>query len=392
MKKLIATLSIVLIILNIYAPSSRATGPTQNALDSFLTEGTAGLPQKEGDAISVIQKSLDAGSSNNKASILTVLLNLLSMLPKIVSMIMSNIALHGKVNYLSSDYKEYSLFTVQDLLLGKYYLFDIDIFNTSTTGEPNSSTINSIKENVAIWYVSLRNVSLVGSALIIIYVAIRLALATLSDGPADTAKYKKMLMSWVVGFILIYVLQYIVIGLLYISDIFTKFIYGAIEKGSSESTMEASILVDRIHGIMGGRGANKLPDVILYFGLVYYELKFFLMYLKRSFETFFLMIISPLVCMLYPIDNIGDGRSQSFKAWFQKLMGNILLRPIHLFIYVIFIFTASELAKAQPIIAILFLAAMSNGEKIIKMVLGLGGPNIKDQKVPKLRMPRMRRH
>lgn len=392
MKKIIATLSIILILLNIYAPSSRATGPTQNSLDSFLSEGTAGLPQKEGDAVSIIQKSLDAGSSNNKASVFTALLNILSMLPKIVSFIMSNVALHGKINYIDSEHKEYSLFTVQDLLLGKYYLFDIDMFDTSDTTSPNSGTINSVKENVAIWYVSIRNISLVGSALIIIYVAIRLALATLSDGPADTARYKKMLMSWVVGFILIYVLQYIIIGLLYVSDIFTKFIYGAIEKGSTESTMEASILVDRIHGIMGGRGANKLPDVILYFGLVYYELKFFLIYIKRSFETFFLMIVSPLVCMLYPIDNIGDGRSQSFKAWFQKLMGNILLRPIHLFVYVIFIFTASELAKIQPIIAIAFLAAMSNGEKIIKMILGLGGPNIKDQKVPKFKMPRMRRH
>lgn len=196
------------------------------------------------------------------------------------------------------------------------------------------------------------------------------------------AKYKKMLMSWVTGFILLWILPYLVRTIFWISDWFTSFIYNAVESDNGSTGIELDILNDSWNNFWGARGIDKLAHVVLYYAVVFYEIKFFLMYLKRVFEVFFLMIISPLVCMLYPIDKIGDGRSQSYNIWFQTLLSQILLRPIHLLIYAIFMITANAIAVEYPIVGVLFFTALSNGEKIIKKIIGIAGPNLKDQKGP----------
>lgn len=201
-------------------------------------------------------------------------------------------------------------------------------------------------------------------------------------GPGAIAKYKKMITSWVIGFILLCILPYLVRAVFWISDWFTSFIYNAIQNDTGSASMELKVINESWDNFVGAKGMGKLAYVVLYYALVFYEIKFFLMYLKRVFQVFFLMIISPLVCMLYPIDKIGDGRSQSFDSWFSLLLNQILLRPIHLLVYAIFIVTASEIAIVQPIVAVLFFMALSNGEKIIKKIIGIGGPNIADQKGP----------
>ncbi len=387
MKKAIATLSIILILLNAFVPQTRAdishesvnkmmgADISHESVNKMMGEGTAGLPTKEGEDISFNDLYLDT-MGNNFNSLVTAFLEILIVPPMIVNWLMSLVATNGQDTY-----------TIQDMLLNKYYLFDIDFFDSSgdslSQNDPNKEIINTLKENVSIWYFTLRNISMIGSALIIIYVAIRIALELAGGGgPKATAKYKKMLTSWAIGFILLCILPYLVKAIFWISDWFTSFIYNAIESDTESAKMEVNIINNSWDNFKGARGMDKLVHVVLYYVLVFYEIKFFLMYLKRVFQVFFLMIISPLVCMLYPIDKIGDGRSQSFDSWFSILLNQILLRPIQLLVYAIFIATASEIAVIQPIVAVLFFMALSNGEKIIKKIIGIGGPNIADQKGP----------
>lgn len=390
MKKIVASVLIILVILNSYVPSSLAADISPEGFNGLLYEGQEDVPAKDGNTITSVTESLDASSKNNRYSLITILLEILAILPKAVNWVMSQVVLHGRVNYVNNE-KQYSIYTIQDMLLGKFSIFDINFFYKSGNSDGNSNTINTLKDNVAIWYVAIRNIALVGSALIIIYVAIRLAIATSNNKPADKARYNKMLMSWVVGFILIFTLQYIVRFLFIISDLIINLINKTIIKGSTEANLEKDILTNSWNHIEGAKGINKLVHVVVYYALVYYEAKFFIMYFKRLFEVFFLMIISPLVCMLYPIDFIGDSRSQSFSAWFKMLLADILMQPIHLAIFIIFAFTASELSSDIPIIYIAFFAALGNGEKIIKTLFGISGPNLRDIKFGRLKRPRLRR-
>ncbi len=390
MKKILASLLTILIILNSYIPSSMASEISID-YNEIMYEESSEIPAKNGNTLTTMTQSLDASGKNNRYSLITNILEVLAILPKTVNWVMSQIVLHGKVNYIDSEGDEHSLYTIQDMLLGKFYIFDINFFDNSTNYDANANTINTLKENVAKWYVAVRNIALVGSSLIIIYIALRLAIAVSKGGPAERAKYNKMLMSWVIGFILIFTLQYIVRLLFAVSDLFINLINKTIIKGTTEANMEKIILTDSWNNIEGARGINKLVHVAVYYALVYYEAKFFIMYFKRMFEVFFLMTISPLVCMLYPVDFVGDGRSQSFKAWIKMLVADIIMQPIHLAIFIVFSFTASELASQMPIIAIAFFAALSNGEKIIKTLFGLSGPNLKDIKFGKIKRPRFRR-
>ncbi len=115
--------------------------------------------------------------------------------------------------------------------------------------------------------------------------------------------------------------------------------------------------------------------------LVYYQVKFFIVYFKRLLEVGFLISISPLVTITYPIDKVGDGRAQAYKAWLTKIIYNIFIQLIHAIVYVVFIFSAAEIAKTVPIIGILFLTTLSRTEKIIKTTFGLGGKGLGDEKL-----------
>ncbi len=393
MRKVIATLTAILIVFNIYSPQSSATsidvtseqGPSKNAVGSWLNEGKGSVPVKQDGTLTEKDEELDTSADNNNFAITSAILWVFTIFPHLAHYVMSLIVLHNEPNTENGD----SVFTIQDLVSNEYYLFDINFFDTSNSSDPNAETVNTIKDNVALWFAVVKNIALVGCALIIIYIGIRLAIAVTSKNntPEELTKYKKMLTSWLVGFILVFVTTYIIRFAFYLNKIIIEFINEVLPAGSTglKENMEQSILTDVFGNILKQRGVNKLIFVVLYWMLVYYELKFFLMYFKRSFETFFLMIISPLVCMLYPVDFVGDGRSQSYFGWFKAMMGNIFMQSIHLLLFVVFIFTASEIAKKAPIVAIAFFAALSNGEKIVKQLFGLNSARIKDTKIKRLK-------
>ena len=340
MKRIIATLLIFLLIINIYIPSSNAT--SIQAYNDY-SEGVGGLTVLNEGSLEMTKEALDASGQNNGSAIVTALLEILAIVPQIGHWIISKIVLNN--------------------------------------------VVNKLKENVSIWYVSVRNIAIVLSALILIYIAIRLAISlSASNKPAEVAKYRKMITSWLIGIILIFLVHYLVRILFYINDVIINFIYNIIPKGTTGENIEKIILVDSWNHIAGARGINKLAYVVLYWAIVYYEVKFFIMYLKRLLSTFFLMIIGPLVCMIYPIDFVGDGRSQSFITWFKILLSNILMQAIHLTIFIVFIFTANEIATEAPLVAIAFFATLSNGEKIIKQIFGLNGESLKDIKFKRLKI------
>src|SRR5699024_8132153 len=112
--------------------------------------------------------------------------------------------------------------------------------------------------------------------------------------------------------------------------------------------------------------------------------KFFLIYIVRVFKVDFLIMIAPLICVTYPIDTMGDNKAQAFNNWIKEMIGEIFLQPIHLCIYLVFIYSAGEIAIEATLIAIMFFAALSNGEKIIRRAFKVEGKGLKDIKMLKV--------
>lgn len=346
----------------------------EQQFNSLMNDGTSTITSDENEK--TLQETIKNNESSGDSSFILVS-KALSVIPLIINKMLALVAFNDQTT-MNVDGKSKSVFTIEGLLTNQYPIFNIDLFSETPSG-PNSQFSNDIKQSAAVWYVSIRNIALVGMVISLIYVAIRMAIATVAE---EKAKYKKMLTSWFIGLVLIFVIHYIIIIMLRLSSEFINFIKTAIETDTSTSGMEKDILGNLWNTLNKTDGAQKIYIVILYMVLTYYELKFFIMYMFRVFKVFILTIIAPIIALTYPIDTIGDGRAQAFNHWLRMIMMEIFVQPIQLVIYIIFIYSASEIAKTAPIIGIIFIIALDNGEKIIRKALKIeGGPQLKDIKL-----------
>ena len=93
------------------------------------------------------------------------------------------------------------------------------------------------------------------------------------------------------------------------------------------------------------------------------------MYLKRFFVISFLVIISPLVTVTYSIDKVGVGKAQAFQILLKELIMNVMLQPMHLFLYAVLMGFATNIIREIPLFTILLLIGVGRGEKIIRKIL-----------------------
>lgn len=385
MKKIAITLIAIITITtmcfsSIYAATDdnwvipSGTTSQEQQFNSLMNDGTSTITSDENEK--TLQETIKNNESSGDSSFILVA-KALSVIPLIINKMLALVAFNDQTT-MNVDGKSKSVFTIEGLLTNQYPIFNIDLFSETPSG-PNSQFSNDIKQSAAVWYVSIRNIALVGMVISLIYVAIRMAIATVAE---EKAKYKKMLTSWFIGLVLIFVIHYIIIIMLRLSSEFIDFIKTAIETDTSTSGMEKDILGNLWNTLNKTDGAQKIYIVILYMVLTYYELKFFIMYMFRVFKVFILTIIAPIISLTYPIDTIGDGRAQAFNHWLRMIMMEIFVQPIQLVIYIIFVYSASEIAKTVPIIGIIFIIALDNGEKIIRKALKIeGGPQLKDIKL-----------
>lgn len=262
-------------------------------------------------------------------------------------------------------------FTIQDLVFNKYRLFNINIFDLG----PDTTGVNyKIKENITNWYGTTRNLAIALSLLVLVYVGIRMAISTVAS---DKVKYKKMLIDWATSFVLIFIMQYILVIAMETADGILEII------PETEENLETVIMVgdgennERSNSIQAKlsskKGWNFVTVCVLYWMLVYYQIKFLMLYIKRLFSTDLLIVIGPLVTLTYAIDKVGDNKAQGYMKWLKELLVNIYIQPLHALLYVVFIGSAGEIAKHAPLFAILFLAALSRGEKVVKNIFNIRG-------------------
>lgn len=265
-------------------------------------------------------------------------------------------------------------FTIQDLVFNKYRLFNINIFDL---GSDTTGANYKIKENVTIWYGASRNLAIAISLLILVYIGIRMSISTVTS---DKVKYKKMLIDWLTSFTLIFVMHYILIIAMTTSEGILDIIPEQKENLETVMMEEDGGTNDQTRNsiqtkMKDGKGWNYVTACVLYWMLVYYQIKFLMLYLKRLFSTSLLIIVGPLVTITYAIDKVGDNKAQGYKSWLKELMVNIYIQPLHAMLYVVFIGSAGEIAKYAPVFAILFLSALSRGEKIVKNIFNMRGLN-----------------
>lgn len=338
------------------------SGVSDDSADSLMNDGKT-TANPEGGSIKY-KVSPEPSMGGATASTLARVLNII---PTLASALLKSVVNSQQV--AGSGTME---FTIQDLLAGKYDMFSIDFFgNVNETEKLNGK----LTQNIVIWYSAMRNLAVGLTLLVLVYVGIRMSISTVVD---EKVKYKKMLIAWVKGFCLIFILIYIIVFAINVSNALVELIPKSTENlektlmygnGTVKNPAEGSIMEQ----LATLKGWNYVAICILYWVIVYYQLKFFILYFKRVLSVGLLTIISPLISITYPIDSIGDEKAQGFQRWLKEILINIFIQPLHLIIYTVFIAAAGAIATAAPLLAAIFLIGLSRGEKIVKNVLGIRG-------------------
>ena len=316
----------------------------------------------------------------------------------------------GKIDYTTylsnTDALKEAILTWEDngnnyRLLYSYHSNTRCTFVIEETGEHEISSIaQDIKDSVAKWYYTVRNIALVIMMPVLVYIGIRMMLTSVSN---EKAKYKNMLTDWIIAICLIFVMQYIMSFSMNIVETITDLVSKAnerkqyasiiydednkIEKALKEEELWDDELKDddgnivwpsnNIMGLIRTQAAEVESGSIVYLGytmafliLVWYTIFFLFTYIKRIIYLAFLTIIAPLVAMTYPIDKINDGKAQAFDMWLKEYIFNLLIQPFHLLLYTVLITMAFELASTNIIYTLVAIGFMVPAEKLLRRFFG----------------------
>lgn len=235
----------------------------------------------------------------------------------------------------------------ESIIKGKFILLEPNIFKKAvvSTGvgdytdeyydSGNTELVkdkNDLRASFAAWYVALRNFVLVGMACVLVYIGIRMVISSVSQ---DKAKYKSMIKDWFVAMCLVVFMHYIMVFTLNISSMITEAI-GTSGKNavggliSNEiniiaNTIQVNIDDDSKWAIFAKDDAtytdpqtNKeytmsdvFAHILILAGIVAITVMYLWKYANRFIKIIFLILISPIACLTYPIDKVGDRKIAS---------------------------------------------------------------------------------
>lgn len=288
--------------------------------------------------------------------------------------------------------------TYKDYKVSYYYYVDSNGDRVVTSA--NNSALD-LKNTVAKWYYTLRNLAVVALMIVLVYIGIRLLTTSVAS---DKAKYKQMLLDWLVAICLIFVMQYIMVFANNFTEDITELLSNIADKnlhyvpvknpneklveGLKKAGYQSYVVTDPdtgeeeirvITNLMGkvrieaqeqSGGSLYVGYAICFLVLVFYTVFFCYVYAKRLLYVIFLTIIAPLVAISYPLDKIGDGKSQAFDLWLKEYIFNLLIQPFHLLLYLVLITSAFELAGTNVIYSLIAIGFMTPAEKFLRKMFG----------------------
>ena len=132
----------------------------------------------------------------------------------------------------------------QEIFSNQIALLDVDFFNPMPDSETKDketgktqivqSTAKQLQSIIAKWYKALRDIAVVALLSVLVYIGIRILISSTVN---DKAKYKQMIMDWVVAICLLFTMQYI----MSFSNIIVKKVTEVVSSMSTNSKHTANI-------------------------------------------------------------------------------------------------------------------------------------------------------
>lgn len=279
---------------------------------------------------------------------------------------------------------------------------DFTISEGEWIGTETNTLGNQLKPTIAKWYYAIRNFALIAMMVILLYIGVRIMLCGISS---QKAKYKNMLMDWVVAICLIFVMHYIMAFSMNVAesiiDIFDSVnrsldysvVYeysDKIKNALVDAGVDATSLISekngkkyiswdarnvvgfaRVQAALNNSGTYiYMGWVMCYVVLMIYTVFFLFTYLRRALYLTFFTLIAPLVAMTYPLDKIHDGKAQAFDMWLKEYIFNLMIQPVHLLLYSVLINSAFDLASTNILYTLVAIGFMMSAEKFLRKMFG----------------------
>lgn len=263
-----------------------------------------------------------------------------------------------------------------DIIFNKVPILDvnfIDIYNAGGQSLTEGGYIYIIRENVAGWYYTIRNISIAAMTIVLIYTAIRIAISVI---PEQGAKYKKNLVDWGFSFGILIFLHYIMMAILYLNSSLLNVIYDnapmAIDSFSEIATTAQSPSI-----------IDSLMAMVVFIAILYTTIRFLIIYFKRMFKIIILTIFSPLMVISYAIERIKGDSGANLNRWLKVYAFNVFVQLLHAIVYCTFIVAGFEIMRqnaiAGTIVVIALLSYIYGLEEILKNVFGISDVGSEDQ-------------
>jgi len=277
--------------------------------------------------------------------------------------------------------KESDKITIENMVYNNISVLDINLFkstrevltesltsaekkNVSKNDITEPSVMETIRNNVAIWYYSFRQIAIVGMLIVLIYLGIRMALSTVAS---DKAKYKQMLLDWVVSFLIIFFIHYFMIFVINLNESFVEII-----KGSSGT--EASLYDTVKTKAYEMKFTSGMTGAIMYMILVYLSVRFLFIYLKRLLVITLLIVLAPFIGVGYAFEKIKNNKSTILSTWMKDFVFMTFMQTIHALLYTVFVVVALDVAMTSLsgiILAFVMLNFMLKAQDIVTTIFGM---------------------
>ena len=249
------------------------------------------------------------------------------------------------------------------------------IYDNSCETVTIDSTAKILSSTIGKYYATLRNIALVSLLSILVYIGIKIII---SSTAGEKARYKHKLVNVVTALCLLFIMQYIMVTLFYVTDALSNAI------GTEVVDQDGNdILMTTVRNKADITKSTKavLVYTIIYAALVCLTVIFTIMYIKRMLTIMLLTVIAPMVTVTYPIDKENDGKAQAFSFWLREYVFNIIIQPIHLILYVVFVQSTITLVENGNFFwALAVLMFMMRAEKIVRNMFGINSNTLPDSK------------
>ncbi len=251
------------------------------------------------------------------------------------------------------------------------------VYNLSCIEEEIKTPASQLSPVISKFYSALRMIALVALLSVLVYIGIKVVISSTAN---DKAKYKQKLLNVVVAMCLLFIMQYIMAISFYVIDIINDGIGANVISENGDDVLMTEI---RNKADISKSTSEVLVYTIIYAVLVFMTIWFTIVYIKRMLTIILLTILSPLVTVTYPIDKEKDGKAQAFGFWIKEYVFNILIQPIHLILYYVFVQSTIELVKNGNFFwAIVVLFFMMQAERLIRRMFKLDSSStLPDSKV-----------